>query len=201
MKLLTKLGLMSLMAGATATAVYGDPPGGWLSPSGAGLSGGASATAGSAAVDLHLTTSVAEMRARIPLLHEQSRIDARHIMHLQQRAREEKSVIKLNCINDKLVQLKAQMNIQDAKELELEAAHDVDRNVVFEAVVQAADNIRRLREESDQCIGEPVTFGGGESSNSFTGPTATDDPTKGGKGGGGLSRDPLEPPTYASPFD
>jgi hypothetical protein len=66
----------------------------------------------------------------------------------------------------------------------------------FEIILSAADGLRKLREESDQCIGEPITFSGGESSNSFTGPHAPDNPT------GGLGGDhPIEPPAYASPYN
>ena len=194
MKLLGKIGLLALFAGVTAGVVYGDPPGGWLSPN--GLSGGASSTStGSAAVDVRGTLPLSDVRARVALFREQTRSDSRHIQHLQQLARQEKDVIKLNCVNDKLVQVKPQMNMADAKELELGSAGDADRMVIFEAISHAADNVRRLREEADQCIGEPVTFGGGESSNSFTGPGATDDPTK---GFGGTE---IEPPSYASPFN
>lgn len=209
MKLLAKIellgGLLGLLLG-TATAVYGDPPdpgpaapgdpGGATSPN--GLPGGASATgvSGNAAVDLRGTLPAADVRARVQIVHDQIRADARHIQHLQQVARQEKDVIKLNCVNDKLVQAKPQMNIADAKEQELDAAGDTERMAAFDTILQAADALRRLREESDQCIGEPITFSGGESSNSFTGPRAPDDPTK-GLGG----NHPIEPPAYASPFN
>ena len=113
---------------------------------------------------------------------------------MQAVARREKDIIKLNCVNDKLVQVKPQMNIADAAAAELGSSRDGDRMMAYESVSQASENIRRLREEADQCIGEPVTTGG-ESSNSFTGPGATDDPTK------GFGHNPVEPPGYASPFN
>jgi hypothetical protein len=210
MKLLAKVellgGLLGLLLGG-ANAVYGDPPAdpngpsAPISPSGSsapsGLSGGASATgvSGTAAVDLRGTLPAADVRARVQILHDQIRADARHIQHLQQVARQEKDVIKLNCVNDKLVQAKPQMNIIDAKRAELESAGDAERMAVFELISQAADSLRRLREESDQCIGEPITFSGGESSNSFTGPPTRDDPTA------GFGNHPIEPPAYASPFN
>lgn len=210
MKLLAKVellgGLLGLLIGG-ANAVYGDPPadpggqnasGGQNAPiSPNGLSGGASATgvSGNAAVDLRGTLPAADVRARVQILHDQIRADARHIQHLQQVARQEKDVIKLNCVNDKLVQAKPEMNIVDAKAAELDSAGDAERMAVFEVIAQAADSLRRLREESDQCIGEPITFSGGESSNSFTGPPMPDDPTK------GFGNHPVEPPAYASPFN
>src|SRR4051812_18028037 len=203
MKLLAKIellgGLLGLVLGG-AGAVYGDPSDPAApdpAPVPGGLSGGASATgvSGNAAVDLHGTLPVADLRARVQILHDQIRADARHIQHLQQVARQEKDVIKLNCVNDKLVQAKPQMNIVDARQQELEGAGEAERMVVFETILSAADSLRRLREESDQCIGEPITFSGGESSNSFTGPHAPDDPTR------GFGNHPIEPPAYASPFN
>ena len=116
------------------------------------------------------------------------------IQTLQESARREKDIIKLNCVNDKLVQVKPQMNIVDAAAAELGSARDAERTLVFESITQAAENIRQLREEADQCIGEPVTTGG-DSSNSFTGPGAIDDPTK------GFGDHPIEPPGYASPYN
>jgi hypothetical protein len=87
------------------------------------------------------------------------------------------------------------MNLFDSHALELEGAvSDGDRFAAFEGMSISAENVHRLREEADQCIGEPNAFGG-ESSNSFTGPTAPDDPTK------GLPGKEIEPPGYASPFN
>jgi hypothetical protein len=205
MKSLAKIGLIGLLGAASAIGarvVYGDPPSppDPANPSGAnpsGLSGEASASgvSGSASVDLRGPMQMSDIRARVALMREQTRADARHMQHLQQIARQEKNVIKLNCVNDKLVQAKPEMNIADAKEAELEAAGEADRMVLFEAIATASDSLRRLREEADQCIGEPISFGMGESSNSFTGPHAPDDPTKGLPGG------QIEPPAYASPYN
>lgn len=194
MKLLTKIGLFSLLAGAAATAVYGEPQGGWLSPNGVNAGAASSSTTTTASADLRGQFSLAEMHARIQLLHEQTRSDARHILHLQQIARQAKDVIKLNCVNDKLVQVKPILNLLDEQSLEVDSSSDGERGLVFDKVTGAAESVHRLREEADQCIGEPVTIGS-ESSNSFTGPTAPDDPSK------GFTGKEIEPPGYASPFN
>jgi len=204
MNLLAKIGIWGILAGGTASALYAEPVGGWLSPNGVGgasttsptVTGSAQAgvggTVGAGGSSMNLT--LPDMQMRVRQLHDQTRIDARHIQHLQQIARKEKDIIKLNCVNDKLVQVKPQMNIADTGEAELEGAKDTDRMTIFEGISQAAENVRRLREEADQCIGEPIAQGS-ESSNSFTGPQIPDDPTKGFGGG------PIEPPVYASPFN
>jgi len=222
MKLFVKFGILGLLAGGTATtAVYGEPAGGWLSPNGTsgatstvaqaspppsgtvGVSGSVGVTgttppsgtvSGAASVGLTGSISLGDLQIRVRQLHDQTRADARHVQHLQLIARKEKDVIKLNCVNDKLVQIKPQMNVADAAESELERATDATRMAVFDSIAGVAEGVHRLREEADQCIGEPITQGG-ESSNSFTGPQAPDDPTKGFTGG------QLEPPGYASPYN
>lgn len=222
MKLLTKIGLLSLLAGGTATGVYAEPIGGWLSPNGQtgrsmgaapvrvsqvepvqGASSAGTATAsGSAQLPAGMTgggsadytISLGELQGRVKTLHDQTRADMRHIAHLQLLARKEKDVIKLNCVNDKLVQVKPQMNIADAAEAELETVRDSDRGGVFTQIVEAAENVRRLREEADQCIGEPIGKEM-ESFNSYTHPEIPDDPTKGFVG------NEVEPPGYASPYN
>ena len=199
MNLLAKIGLLGLLAGGTASALYAEPQGGWLSPngvSGAGATSASGSTSGQtgASGSVTVTLPAVEVSARVQVFQEQTRADARHMQHLQQLARKEKDVIKLNCVNDKLVQVKPEMNIVDAAIAELESATDATRMTVFESISTAAENVRRLREEADQCIGEPVQTGG-DSSNSFTGPTAPDDPTKGFNG------PELEPPAYASPYN
>lgn len=192
MNFLAKLGLWGGLVATTATALYAAPVGGWLSPSGASGSAGTTAEpdpvrASAAGVPLP------ELLARARALHDQTRAEARHIQHMQQVARSEKDVIKLNCVNDKLVQVKAQMNIADAGEAKLASAQAGERIEIFETIAQAAQSVRQLRGEADQCVGEPVITGG-KSSNSFTGPEAADDPTKGfGRG--------IEPPAYASPYN
>jgi len=196
MKLLAKIGLFGLLAGGSATALYADPMGGWISPNGTSGAGGAFAGSTSATSSgAMVTLPMIEVQNRVHLLHEQTRADSRHIQHLQQLARKQKDILKLNCVNDKLVQVKPQMNIADAGESELESANDASRMAVFEGIAAAAEGVHRLREEADQCIGEPVQTGG-DSSNSFTGPQMPDDPYKGF--GGGHS---IEAPSYASPFN
>lgn len=196
MKVLTKIAMWGLLVTASGTALNAEPAGGWLSPN--GTSGNIGISAGvsdSNRINGNLSAqSVAEMMIRVHQLQEQTRTDARHVQHLQQIARHEKDIIKLNCVNDKLVQIKPQMNMADTAANELSGATEYTKVSAFQTATLAAENVRRLREEADQCIGEPVQSGW-ESSNSFTGPTPPDDPMRGQPGGG------LEPPVYASPYN
>jgi hypothetical protein len=192
MKLLGKIALWSVLVGASGTALHADPSGGWLSPNGtSGAGAGYSATIGSSG---RLSVSPSEMTSRVHQFQTQARLDMRHVVHLQQIARNEKSVIKLNCVNDKLVQMKPQLNMADTAAAELAVSTEFSAASSYQQAVVATENVHRLREEADQCIGEAIAIGG-ESSNSFTAPNAPDDPTRGyGRGG-------LEPPVYASPYN
>lgn len=188
MKLLTKIGLVTWLGVAMAYAQSPDVTvGGDASASGsAQVSGQVTAT---------VTLSFPEMLSQSKLLNEQNLKHYRHVKYVQEVARKEKDVIKLNCVNDKLVQLKPQMNIADTARITLENSNDqTDRNAVWLELSTASDNIRRLREEADQCIGE----GGisAESQSGFTAPDVPDSPY-----GDPFEPEVVEPPGYASPYN
>ncbi|MBS1120187.1 MAG: hypothetical protein H6Q90_2415 [Deltaproteobacteria bacterium] len=129
----------------------------------------------------------------------QVRVDTQHVQHLQSSARKEKDVIKLSCVNDKFVKLKAESNIFDAKYSEFLGA--VESAAVFEKYDQlsiAATNTHKIREEADACAGK--TELGAESATDVIAPEIPDDPTTGlpfDDEGGIL----VEPPGYASPYE
>lgn len=147
--------------------------------------------------------SLPEMVARGESLEVQIKADMRHVLHLQTKARQEKDVIKLNCINDKLVQLKAQVNIFDSANALLKSALESgatadDRQSTFTEATQTGAAIKTLRAEADVCVGEPELFKQ-ESSSEVKRPDIPDDPAGNdpfGPGGGGF-----EAPAYASPFN
>jgi hypothetical protein len=134
-----------------------------------------------------------ELTARVTTVRTQAAQDLQHVYHLQQLARREKDVIKLNCINDKLVLMKAQNNVIDGVAIDISG--EADGTALFAKLEAAGQNVRSLRDEADHCSGEPLLSG--EQSNGFTGPTVIDNPfvdVLAGTGG-------IEPPGYASPFD
>jgi hypothetical protein len=146
--------------------------------------------------------SLPEMVAHAGTMEAQIKGDMRHVLHLQAKARQEKDVIKLNCINDKLVQLKAQVNIFDSAhgslKSGLESATADDKQGTFAEVMATGDAVKTLRAEADICVGEPELFKQ-ESSAEVKRPEIVDDP------GGADPFDPsggtIEPPAYASPFN
>jgi hypothetical protein len=148
-----------------------------------------------------LKLSLPEMVAKAGTIDAQVRSDMRHVLHLQAKARQEKDVIKLNCINDKMVQLKAQVNIFDSAQAQLnagiESATADDKQGPFAEVAEAGDAVKSLRAEADICVGEPELFKQ-ETSAEVKRPEIVDDPagTDPFDPGG-----PFEAPAYASPFN
>ena len=146
--------------------------------------------------------SVPDMKERTRTYDTQILDDSRHMAHLREVARNQKDVIKLTCVNDKLVELKAQMNLFDASRQRFTAA--VDGGATADAarpsyveLADIADKVKVLRGEADTCIGTPDLYKQ-EAGVEVTHPDFPDDPT---------IDDPflpesgvLEPPAYASPF-
>jgi hypothetical protein len=99
----------------------------------------------------------AEMKLRVEQIKKDIDEDHKHVLHLQALARKEKDVIKLTCINDKLVQLKAQMNLFDNSSLALEGAinnTDDSPRTIFAEIEKAGADVKKLRGEADACAGE-----------------------------------------------
>lgn len=130
-------------------------------------------------------------------LQEQMSQDLVHAGRLQQKARKEKDVIKLNCVNDKLVQMKAMMNLADDKRTQITDALTLGNGRApeyFTEYTQSASDIHKLREEADVCVGVGPDYVGDSKLNVIN-PGIPDDPTAGSP-----FDDGVEPPAYASPF-
>lgn len=130
-------------------------------------------------------------------LHEQMTQDLVHVGRLQQRARKDKDVIKLNCVNDKMVQMKAMMNLADDKRTQVSDALSLGNGRAperFSDFAFSAGEIKKLREDADICVGVGPDYVG-DSKLNVSNPSMPDDPT---------SETPftegIEAPAYASPF-
>jgi len=140
-----------------------------------------------------------EMKSTGVELVAQLRTDIQHVQHLQSDARKERDVIKLSCINDKFVKLKAESNIFDSRYAEFLGA--VETAAVFEKyemLLAASTSTRKIREEADGCAGKTELQS--ESAIDVIAPELPDDPTT------GLPFDDegavlIEPPGYASPYE
>lgn len=123
----------------------------------------------------------------------------RRVVELQEVARKQKDVIKLNCVNDKLLQVKQLLNIGETANTNMQesiARRDEDgRYHEFGRITIANQQVQVLSTEAENCIGEDLSFLG-PTEVTVDAPEQPDDPTA----------DPtpefpeVEPPPVASPF-
>src|SRR5262245_16721187 len=104
----------------------------------------------------------------------------KHIVQLQDQAKRQKDVIKLNCVNDKELQLKAVLNIADEANNNLVTAiargDEADRYHQFGRITLAFQESQRVASEADQCVGEDLTFLG-QTTVTVEEPRIPEDPT------------------------
>lgn len=123
----------------------------------------------------------------------------RRVVELQEVARKQKDVIKLNCVNDKLLQIKQLLNIGETANTNMQEAiarrDEEARYHEFGRITIANQQVQVLATEAENCIGEDLSFLGPTEVTVET-PEQPDDPTA----------DPtpeypeVEPPPVASPF-
>lgn len=142
-----------------------------------------------------------EMQRRADKLVAELRDSQRNILALRTRAESKKDIIKLTCVNDKLVEIKAQLNIADDQHQQLlttlERSEEESR-AQYRELVGTGDSVRKLEEDAIACMGESELYNV-ESGVEVLAPVITDDPTV---------INPFEidstiamdPPGYASPF-
>ena len=66
--------------------------------------------------------SAGDMNVKSAAIQAQLEEDSQHVLHLKEVAKKQKDVIKLNCVNDRIVEIKAQRNIADDTNNQLQAA-------------------------------------------------------------------------------
>jgi hypothetical protein len=125
----------------------------------------------------------------------------KRVLQLKQTARKSKDIIKLNCVNEKLLELKQLLNIADTASTDLTEAITVQdeqgRYHQFTQIIISHEKAGSVRDEAEACVGEELIFVG-PTEVDVTGPNIPDDPTADDP----FDFDPgdLEPPGYASPF-
>jgi hypothetical protein len=142
--------------------------------------------------------SIADMQTKSAAIQAQLEEDSQHVLHLKEVAKKQKDVIKLNCVNDRIIQIKAQRNIADDANTQLQAALSKgsdDRAQLFDQLNSIGENVKHLREQANSCIGETELFKQ-ESGVEVHHPEIPDDPTAGAPFTFGV-----EAPGYASPYD
>lgn len=118
----------------------------------------------------------------------------RFVQQLQLQARKSKDVIRLTCINDKLIQMKAVQNIfDDVRARSGTTGSTTEEGLVLEQGRDSWNKMRSLREQAQACVGE-VQFQS-ESKSGWQGPDIPDDPSN------NPFPDTPEDPGYASPYN
>ena len=117
--------------------------------------------------------------------------DQQFVLRLKVQAVRDKDVIRINCLNDKLVQMNPLMNIVDR--LIDRLSNESESESVFNELTDAGNKVREQRELAQQCAESKLLVT--ESSNAYTAPHGPEDPTQGMPNDYGY----VEPPGYASP--
>lgn len=142
----------------------------------------------------------AEMERRANEVGAKAREDEKRVEHLKAEARKQKDVIKLNCINDKLLQIKQLLNILEdglsKLSLAIAGGDDGERYHRYTVVTISGEKISVLRDEAEACVGDEISYLGPLSVN-VDEPDVPDDPTVNDP----WDNDPIDPPGYASPFE
>jgi hypothetical protein len=126
----------------------------------------------------------------------------KRIVELQELARKQNDVIKLNCVNDKLLQTKAAMNIAERTTTDLHEAiarnDDGARLHAFTKVTITTQKVQVLVTEAENCIGQDLSFVGETQVSTEIDPNIPqDDPTQPPLPN---MPPPIDRPPEASPF-
>lgn len=149
-------------------------------------------------------TSPAELTTRTESLSTQMQGDYQQTLRLKDIAKKQKDVIKLNCVNDRLVEMKAELNLADTSKAQITGSTadpstvSAESSAAFVQLSAKAGRVRELREQAAACIGVELTKG--ESGIEVTKPEIPDDPSNVDPYGVDPSGAVVEPPGYASAF-
>ena len=122
------------------------------------------------------------------------------VVQLQELARKQNDIIKLNCVNDKLVQVKAAINIAEKSMTDLHEAiarnDDGARQHAFTKLTITNQKVQVLVTEAENCIGSDLSFVGATQVDVEVDPNIpTEDPTQ-----PPFPVPPTDRPPLASPF-
>jgi hypothetical protein len=143
----------------------------------------------------------AAMQSRARDLTAQVNSDKGRVDQLRAEARKQKDILKLNCINDKLAQIRQLQGIlgeaADRLAVAIATSDEAERYHRYTIITISAEKVRTLRGEAEACIGEAVAYLGpldlGVDEPAIPDDPTVDDPLDGD--------DVIEPPGYASPFE
>jgi hypothetical protein len=152
-------------------------------------------------MEKQVTLSPKEMLVKAESMIEEMKQMLERVLAIQQTARKQKDVIRLNCVNDRLLQVKKLLNIAEASRNDLVEAiaadSETERYHQYTKVTVSHERVGVLRDEAEACVGEELIFLG-PTEVVVDRPPIVDDPTRNDPfdlGGGDIER-----PAFASPF-
>jgi hypothetical protein len=111
-----------------------------------------------------ITLSPQETQAQAKDYYKKMQETQRRVTQLQAKARKDKDMVKLNCVNDKLTQLKGHMTVTDQSmstlTLDIAKGDDTARQHEFTRISILYQKVVVLGTEAEQCIGEDVSYVG-----------------------------------------
>jgi hypothetical protein len=107
----------------------------------------------------------------------------KRVVQLQELARKQNDIIKLNCVNDKLVQIKAAINIGEQSMTDLHEAiarnDEGSRVHAFTKLTIVTQKVLVLVQEAENCVGQDLSFVGETTVETEIDPNVPpDDPTQ-----------------------
>lgn len=155
-----------------------------------------------AGVDLRIqqrpTLSNSEMINQVTEYKKRMEDVAKRIQVLIEEARKQKDIIRINCLTDKVVQVKANQNIADRSGQALQdAAARNDRDAAFHEYTRITivnQNVQVLSGEAEACVGEDLSYVGATRVDVDTGGLPPDDPTQPGPSTPDVTRPPSASP-------
>ena len=111
-----------------------------------------------------ITLSAQETQAQSKDYYKKMQETQRRVMQLQAKAKKDKDMVKLNCVNDKLTQLQGHMKVTDQSmsslTLDIAKSDDTARQHEFTRITILYQKVVTLGTEAEQCIGEDVSYVG-----------------------------------------
>lgn len=134
------------------------------------LLGGTAALASTEATDVSIdfrkssTLTPQETLAQSKDYYKKMQETQRRVLQLQTKAKKDKDMVKLNCVNDKLTQLQSHMKVTDQSmsslNLDIAKNDDTARGHEFTRITILYQKVVTLGTEAEQCIGEDVSYVG-----------------------------------------
>jgi hypothetical protein len=175
-------------------SVHADPP---ATPAPAAAPDQTDSNVSLSAAELSKLTAP-EMTTGVTNLHTQVEQDYQKTLRLAAVARKQADVIRLTCVNNKLVEMKAEMNVLDVNSAQFQSQITESADAARSSYAQVAElgnKVRSLSNDASACAGVP-DLTKQDSGVTVNAPTFPDDPTV------GLTEIvTIEPPAYASPFN